>query len=1377
MIFLTVHRILLLRLLFIPMIVGKKLSHEETITRATAWARRAKPDVNSNTSSVINDHYASKEKARRKLQQFRNPLEETGWTLVAHMDNTDNQMFLGNSNLGRFYSFGTPVENPTYNTPDFQIMFPFDPKEIMFITGDESHWAVTDYQTLLHLIESESGDESPNIEFLVYINGNVEETRGNVLSRTGFPQDPWISMKGSHADAMNNGFIIWGDNFDMADSHHHDYLKVNHGGVNVFVRQFSNPREELAQQLPIKGVSAGPGVELNDASLIYDGIVEPSKWASSPLGHLQMITGNVYIDVDLGDVYDIKRVIVWHFYQNTRQYYSQTVEISLDGLSFQTVYETGLGELGPVETESGQTIDLITPVKGRYIRHSCGRSTSDDDVHFIEIAAFGVLIPRWYPFPEGNGPLYSDALSFCASRPGDLTRLCSFNEICPNRLTPMSKPFNGNAFSMLDQEFGDTQWVPASDYENGWINVGAPDDFNVQTCETHFDGVGSNPAWGTQNIRNPSTSHILCCVDKRPVIGLKLRSGGNILELPEPIPYEPYLRAQDKTGTIEVIDEGAAVELRGNAWKAFPFSYTITSLTAITFSFTLVDVAETHAVCFAVDLSTKSERCFSVGGTQSWGVGAQHKTEVGETKNYIFNVGQYVKGNINYFALVQDNDADESQGLSVFRDIAVYESTRSLSLHQPVYQSSTDSSFGASSAVDGDYNTFTHTTLSNFPWWKVDLQGLYSIGTVKLYNRQNCCQERMSNLKVELLDSNNNVVDTKTYGNTTNKLVVEFNDFNDAVASQVKVSLQGNQKVLSLGEVEIYEKVPKYRQFMGCYADAWDNALPHYVGNHMGFDACAESCWIAGYHYFGRQYTGQCYCGGVAYTDVSFTRYGAAMGCDCDGRNIGSFKNCVYKYIEDPDSETHEYPQVCDNGLQPGDLVVTALNTDTGGQSKPVVVMTTLKDIREGTELYMTDRAIDCEGPGPCVFADFADSYMDGTVKFTAPMEIIAGKTIAYSKHLRPYTKRDVYFIEGNDQYTDSWTEETWSSLSDVNQFHLFSKEPGKDITVDKSLTGDNLMLYCMAGPQPVFLFSMLFTDEPHVGWTAQGDIWGGDLSEGSTGPVTDKRSYAPPSGPALLFNPSTVPNYISPGAVTCSCDFPNKLTPKNTYTCTNGHKGKCVSSEQCVSGLFEHGSWRTACGVNQVAVDWHKRNHWRLTRPDCGLSSQQFFNWATNMTNWRYYTNLRSASITAVDVTDAYRFFCEPEPDRRIDSQHQSDQELAIEEALLAGALNLERYRMDVQMEKLRGFEYHQAASAMRDRRSKYLPDGKTPIKGNEAPQTQPIDPRVPKCFGNFLCKIAHIKEMEAPIEPEKFGENEMYTKRHPLGQDSAFGTFLAVY
>lgn len=73
-------------------------------------------------------------------------------------------------------------------------------------------------------------------------------------------------------------------------------------------------------------------------------------------------------------------------------------------------------------------------------------------------------------------------------------------------------------------------------------------------------------------------------------------------------------------------------------------------------------------------------------------------------------------------------------------------------------------------------------------------------------------------------------------------------------------------------------------------------------------------------------------------------------------------------------------PQVCDNGLVPGDVVVTAFNTDTGSGAQTVVLLTSSQKLNKGDSIYMTDRPLNCDANCHCDFLPLDQTYMDGTV-------------------------------------------------------------------------------------------------------------------------------------------------------------------------------------------------------------------------------------------------------------------------------------------------------------------------------------------------------------------------------------------------------------
>lgn len=156
-----------------------------------------------------------------------------------------------------------------------------------------------------------------------------------------------------------------------------------------------------------------------------------------------------------------------------------------------------------------------------------------------------------------------------------------------------------------------------------------------------------------------------------------------------------YGIGQDEPGRFLVETEGNRVQLGGNAWKAFPIkSHTVKYNTVLEFDFRLVDEAEGHAICLDEDLNEDVEiqgakRCFRLAGTQEdvwtevWKLPGPGPTA--EFKHYKIPVGSITLGPgddqpyiswgacIQFLALVQDNDENENVGLSVFRNLQLYD--------------------------------------------------------------------------------------------------------------------------------------------------------------------------------------------------------------------------------------------------------------------------------------------------------------------------------------------------------------------------------------------------------------------------------------------------------------------------------------------------------------------------------------------------------------------------------------------------------------------------------------------------------------------------------------------------------------------------------
>ena len=88
---------------------------------------------------------------------------------------------------------------------------------------------------------------------------------------------------------------------------------------------------------------------------------------------------------------------------------------------------------------------------------------------------------------------------------------------------------------------------------------------------------------------------------------------------------------------------------------------------------------------------------------------------------------------------------------------------QNIALAKPTAQSSTyvDSYAGAESsdrAVDGNTSgnylnkSITHTNYENNPWWMVDLGATYDISQIRVWNRTDCCADRLFPFRIAIQD-------------------------------------------------------------------------------------------------------------------------------------------------------------------------------------------------------------------------------------------------------------------------------------------------------------------------------------------------------------------------------------------------------------------------------------------------------------------------------------------------------------------------------------------------------------------------------------------------------------------------------------------------
>lgn len=152
---------------------------------------------------------------------------------------------------------------------------------------------------------------------------------------------------------------------------------------------------------------------------------------------------------------------------------------------------------------------------------------------------------------------------------------------------------------------------------------------------------------------------------------------------------------------------------------------------------------------------------------------------------------------------------------------------KNLALGKTASQSSNYSSNAgqASKAVDGNTSgiwsrkSVTHTKGGQGeknPWWKVDLGKVYEISQVKIWNRTDCCKNRLDNIRIRIKEKQNDSWTNFTQSNYRYRQGVAnpltFNTNQKKYARYVMVQRLGNNAILSLAEVEVYgralEKLP-----------------------------------------------------------------------------------------------------------------------------------------------------------------------------------------------------------------------------------------------------------------------------------------------------------------------------------------------------------------------------------------------------------------------------------------------------------------------------------------------------------------------------------------------------------------------------------------
>lgn len=158
--------------------------------------------------------------------------------------------------------------------------------------------------------------------------------------------------------------------------------------------------------------------------------------------------------------------------------------------------------------------------------------------------------------------------------------------------------------------------------------------------------------------------------------------------------------------------------------------------------------------------------------------------------------------------------------LDILETATISQSLHNFAYRQPTSQSSTTSAAGASRAVDGNANgewsgnSVTHTNLDANAWWQVDLGANTDISTIRLNNRINCCEDRLSDFYIFVSEQpfgNRSFTDLLTDSNVAHIYQQDLNgsakDYAlPSTGRYVRVQLN-KTGYLSLAEVEVFGNV------------------------------------------------------------------------------------------------------------------------------------------------------------------------------------------------------------------------------------------------------------------------------------------------------------------------------------------------------------------------------------------------------------------------------------------------------------------------------------------------------------------------------------------------------------------------------------------
>ncbi|MCD6435974.1 MAG: hypothetical protein J7L15_06255, partial [Clostridiales bacterium] len=143
---------------------------------------------------------------------------------------------------------------------------------------------------------------------------------------------------------------------------------ISSGRQVRYVRNYTKGSSQAAANnhtVEIQAIEYGTGINVGLASnggvasgsydtnytIINDGNTATESYTSCG-------TALEYIDLDLGSIYEIESIKLWHYWGDGRTFYYNKVQVSLDGIIWRTLFDTQTNDLEYSETSAGKTVYL-----------------------------------------------------------------------------------------------------------------------------------------------------------------------------------------------------------------------------------------------------------------------------------------------------------------------------------------------------------------------------------------------------------------------------------------------------------------------------------------------------------------------------------------------------------------------------------------------------------------------------------------------------------------------------------------------------------------------------------------------------------------------------------------------------------------------------------------------------------------------------------------------------------------------------------------------------------------------------------------------------------------------------------------------------------